>query len=147
MVVESATRAQREARRFFKFLLVGALGFVIDTGSLSMLVLVLGCQRQLAKALAFSFAVLSNFVWNRLWIYRESRNKPVLPQVAQFLLISLVGLGINVLVFGAVDKLARERVSGVVSLYVAQVCAVGVALIWNFGANRLITYGDIDLGR
>jgi hypothetical protein len=58
-----------------------------------------------------------------------------------------VGLGINVLVFSAVDHALDGHASKVVALYVAQAFAVGTALVWNFGANRFITYSDIKLGQ
>ena len=138
--------ARREAQRFFKFLAVGAFGFVVDTGSLSALVFFAAMDRSVAKGVAFCLSVLSNFIWNRYWAYRESRSKSVSAQVLQFLLISVVGLAINVAVFGVVDRAVTGVVSHVLALYVAQVSAVGTALIWNFSANRLITYGDVKLG-
>ena len=144
---DQANVARGELRRFLKFLVVGAVGFVVDTGTLTALVFWGGVDRRVAKGLAFLAALLSGFVWNRLWAYRESRSKSMMAQVAQFALISLVGLGINVLIFGAVDHALAGRVSKVVALYVAQVFAVGTALIWNFGANRFITYSDIKLGQ
>jgi putative flippase GtrA len=138
---------RQEVRRFLKFLAVGAMGFVVDTGTLTGLVFFARVDSRVAKGVAFCMAVLFSFVWNRFWTYRESRAKPMAAQVAQFLLISLVGLGINVLVFGGVDHALSGHWGAVRALYAAQVMAVGTALIWNFAANRLITYGDVKLGQ
>ncbi|HKY38912.1 MAG TPA: GtrA family protein [Polyangiaceae bacterium] len=143
---ETGQGARRELGRFFRFLLVGSIGFVVDTGSLSIMVLLLSLDRQLAKGLAFCLAVLSNFVWNRYFTYRDSRSKSVLSQVWQFALISLVGLGINLLVFGIADAALRPLFGSIEALYAAQAAAVGTALLWNFAANRIITYGDVKLG-
>ena len=139
--------ARRESQRFLKFLVVGGFSFVVDTGSLSALVLWFDTNRILAKAIAFSLAVLSNFVWNRYWIYPESRSKPWFKQLLQFCLMSVVGFVINMSVFALVDRLATEPLGHVLALYLAQAMAVGAALFWNFTANRLITYGDVKLGR
>jgi putative flippase GtrA len=139
--------ARRETRRFLKFLVVGAFGFVVDSGTLSVLALLLDVKRVVAKGIAFCLAVLCNFVWNRFWTYPESRTKSIAAQVTQFTLISLVGLAINLVVFGGVDALLSRSMGPVSSLYLAQVAAVGVALFWNFAANRIITYGDVRLGR
>ena len=139
--------ARRETRRFLKFLLVGGIGFVIDTGSLSALVFGLQTNRTLAKGISFSLAVMSNYLLNRFWTYPDSRSKSVLTQIAQFAVVSLVGLGINLVVFNWVDHVALHWVSSVLALYAAQACAVGVALFWNFGANRLVTYSGVGLGR
>ncbi len=142
-----AEAARRETRRFFKFLVVGGVGFVIDTGCLSLLVFAFSFDRVLAKGIAFSIAVVNNFLWNRFWTYPESRSRPALAQVALFVLVSLVGLAINLLVFGRADRLARPFVSPAVALYFAQATAVGVALFWNYAANRLVTYRHVGLGR
>lgn len=140
---------RREAKRFAKFLMVGAISFVIETGSLTLFALVASVDRVLAKGLAFSLSVLSNFLWNRFFTYPESRSKDVVAQAFQFGLLSVVGLGINVSVFAVTDRLLLEHWhwGEVFSLYAAQCTAVGVTLIWNFTSNRLITYGDIKLGR
>jgi len=137
----------REGGRLFRFLVVGAFGFVVDTGSLSVFAFALGMNRVVAKGAAFSLAVVSNFVWNRFWVYPDSRAKSVALQIAQFLIVSLVGLLINIGVFSAVDGFASKISGPVLGLYLAQVVAVGTALVWNFAANRVITYSDIKLGR
>jgi len=41
----------------------------------------------------------------------------------------------------------RIPTGSVLALYGAQVAAVGVAMTWNFGANRLVTYNDVKIGR
>jgi putative flippase GtrA len=142
-----AEAARRETRRFLKFLVVGGLGFLVDTGSLTVLVLVCSMDRVLAKGIAFSLAVVNNFILNRLWTYPDSRSKSLLAQIVQFGAVSLVGLGINLLVFGWADRIASRWMGSVFALYTAQCAAVGVALFWNYAANRLVTYGDVGIGR
>ena len=148
-IVEPSPRsvARREMGRFLRFLAVGAFSFVVDTGALSLLVFGFGTNRVIAKGVGFCLAVLSNFIWNRFWIYTESRSKAVSAQLIQLFVISLVGLGINLAVFAVVDGAVRSSIGPTFGLYVAQALAVGTALIWNFVANRLITYGDVKLGR
>lgn len=137
----------RETRRFLKFLVVGAFGFVVDTGSLSAFVLLFSLDRVLAKGLAFGLGVLSNFLWNRYWTYPDSRSKHPFAQALQFVFLSSIGLAINLGVFALVDGLLASSVDSVVALYVAQCAAVGGALFWNFAANRLLTYSDVRLGQ
>ena len=138
---------RKEAQRFFKFLVVGGIGFCVDTGTLTLLVLVFSVDRVVAKGVAFALAVLNNFIWNRLWTYPEARSKSLLAQVSMFVVVSCVGLGIALVVFNFVDHLARGHVSPVLSLYTAQAASVGVALFWNYAANRFITYNDVAIGR
>jgi putative flippase GtrA len=144
--LDRAEIARRETRRFFKFLLVGGLGFLVDTGSLSVLALVFSMDPVLAKGISFTLAVVNNLILNRLWTYPEARSKSLLAQSMQFIGVSLVGLGINLLVFSWVDKLALHWVSSVLALYTAQCAAVGIALFWNYAANRFVTYSDVGIG-
>jgi putative flippase GtrA len=136
-------RARAETQRFLKFLVVGGLAFVVDTGALSVLVLLLSVDRTLAKGIAFVLAVLFSFAGNYFWTYRDSRSKSLRKQLAQFTAVSIGGLGINLLVFTTVQSAASRLWGPVPALYVGQVAAVGAAMIWNFLANRLITYSDV----
>jgi putative flippase GtrA len=141
---------RKEAKRFIKFAIVGTIGFVIDTGVLSLLVFVARLdtdnERLVAKAISFTLAVISNFTWNRLWTYPESRSKALHKQLGQFFVLNVIGLLINLLVFGLVDNLLIPIAGSVLALYGAQICAVGVAMIWNFTSNRLITFNDVKFG-
>ena len=142
----AALLANREAQRFLKFVVVGGIGFCVDTGTLTILALVFNVDRVLAKAAAFALAVLNNFVWNRLWTYPEARSKSLLAQVVLFVAVSVVGLGIALVVFNFVDRLALRHANAVIALYVAQAASVGVALFWNYAANRFVTYSDVGIG-
>jgi len=150
-----APHHHKEVRRFAKFAVVGGVGFVVDTAVLNLLVLGLhlvdDTNRVMAKAFSFSLAVASNFVWNRVWTFRDSRSKPLSVQLGQFIVVSLVGLAINLAIFSAVGNwlvpLLRSAYGPVQGLAlgtnIAQVCAVVVVLFWNFFINRVWTYGDI----
>src|SRR3972149_238333 len=142
---------RKEAKPFVKFAIVGSIGFVIDTGTLYLLIFALGLdgdtERTLAKAISFTLAVISNFFWNRRWTYPESRPKPLGKQMAQFLVLNVIGLGINLVVFSTVDSLLVPIMDLGLAIAGAQVAAVSVAMFWNFGANRLITYNDVKFGK
>jgi len=144
--LDRAEVARREVRRFLMFLIVGGIGFVVDTGALTVFAVACSLDRVLAKGLAFSLAVATTFVCNRRWTYPESRDKFMLPQLMQFVLVSCVGLAINLLVFGWADRFALGYTTPIVALYVGQAAAVGVALFWNYAANRLITFRSVGLG-
>lgn len=141
---------RKEAKRFAKFMIIGMIGFIIDTSTLSFLVfgahLNEDGERLLAKAIAFSLAVSSNFIWNRYWTYPESRSKSLKKQVTQFFTMNIVGLGINLMVFGAADSLLIPLVGSTLALYGAQLAAVSIAMFWNFLSNRLVTFNDVKFG-
>ena len=142
-----STATRRESKRFFRFLVVGTIGFVVDFGSFNILYRLLSVQPVLAQTISFCLAVTSNFTWNRLWTYPESRSKPIAKQFTQFFAMNLLGLGINLIVFKIVDSLLVPVVDLKLALAGAQVAAVTAAMFWNFGANRLVTYSDVKFGK
>src|SRR5690606_14515090 len=45
----------------------------------------------LATSIAFFIAVISNFIWTRMWVYPDSRTRSMRRQLAQFTVISVTG--------------------------------------------------------
>jgi len=131
---------QKEVGRFLKFATVGAFGMVVDLSILNLLVTLAGWPLVAANSVSFSCAVLSNFTWNRLWTYPESRDRPIRAQLPQFLLVNLVGLGVNNAVLLGMHGLFREFLPTPYDYNAAKICAIGIVLFWNFLANRLWTY-------
>jgi putative flippase GtrA len=135
--------AGRETHRILKFLVVGAMAFLVDLGALSAFALLFSMDPTLSKAFAFALSVLASFVGNYYWTYRDSRSKPIARQLVEFSCVSIVGLGINLAVFHAVYTVVLGLWGGFRALYAGEFVAVGASLIWNFFANRLITYNDV----
>ncbi len=163
------TTARRESKRFAKFLVVGAIGFVVDFVSFNIMLRVLHLDRVLAQTISFTLAVTSNFTWNRRWTYPESRSKPIARQFGQFFVLNLMAWLVRTPIFivlsppltalivslvdtplaGLLDFATRTLHATVQQLgyNVALGCAVIVVMFWNFFTNRLITYSDVKLGR
>ena len=144
---------EKEAERFFKFLVVGTIGFIVDFGILTLLVEVFHFRPVIANTISFSAAVLSNFTFNRYWTYPDSRSKRRRVQLLQFATVSVLGLIINntilVLTQTPFQRLlelisAPERIRGYIP---AKILATIVVLFWNFFVNRYWTYGDVDKPR
>ena len=97
-----------------------------------------------ANAISFTMAVLSNFTWNRLWTFPESRERPLGSQLGQFAVVNLVGLGINTVLLLVMDQYVFQHlVSARLSYNLAKAFAIAVVLFWNFGVNRIWTYRGI----
>ena len=163
------TTSRREAKRFAKFLVVGTIGFVVDFGMFNILLRVLNFPPVLAQTLSFSLAVTSNFTWNRLWTYPESRSKPILKQFAQFFVLNLIAWLVRTPIFIALSDPMKTLVASMsagpfaglltfatrtlnttidqLGYNAALGCAVVVVMLWNFFSNRFITYSDVKLGR
>lgn len=133
----------KEISRFLKFAVVGAIGMVVDLGTLTFAREVLSLPLSLSVALGFSLAVISNFTWNRLWTFPESRERSVKTQLGQFTFINLIGLGLNEIIVLSLHPLFSRITHDPPAYLAAKVIAIGVVLFWNYGANRIWTYRGI----
>lgn len=130
--------------RFFKFAIVGAIGAVVDFGVLNLLVLAFNVPKEYANLVSVSCAIASNFTWNRLWTYPESRERPLHTQFGQFALVNIFGLAINQIVFIGTDALFFDKLLLHPWDYnAAKATAIIVVLFWNFFVNRKTTYKGI----
>lgn len=142
----------KELKRFIKFAAVGALGAITDIAVLNILVQVLSVSSAPAKAGGFCAAVIQNFFLNQRFTFPESQDHSTGNLLVKFFTVSLVGLGINLLVFLTVDTLLKPfwqqmiedtDLAFFVSYNFATLCAIGVVLFWNFTANRFWTYRNL----
>jgi putative flippase GtrA len=151
----------RELERFVKFAIVGAIGALVDFAVLNAMKLLfegLGLgegwesslapheiQLVVANTISFSAAVVSNFTWNRLWTFPESRTRPLGRQLVQFAIVNVLGWVINTALLLIMDQYVfRHLVSERLSYNLAKAIAIGVVLFWNFGINRIWTYRGIE---
>lgn len=163
-MTERSARARRELKRFLKFGVVGAIGAVVDFGTFNLLANVAGIWHVPASILSFSAAVTSNFLWNRFWVYPDSRSKQVHRQAVQFVVVNVVGLLIRTPVFAFTEApfvrlvaAAQTRLGGstpqagmlsrleasTLGPNLALALAVVLVLFWNFAINRIWTYSDV----
>ena len=83
--------AHRTFRQLVKFGLVGASGFIVNVSVFAFCLRVLDVHYRLAYVFAFCVAVSNNFVWNRLWTFRQQRRgSHVAMQGARFFAVSLL---------------------------------------------------------
>lgn len=145
-------QTRKEGKRFFKFLIVGGLGFVVDATTFFIFTSLLHVPDLLAQVFSFAAAVASNFTLNRHWTYPESRSKSVRRQLTQFTLVNLAGLAIRSVVFALVLEPYRRLASlqtfirldpAFLTRYAALATAVTIVLLWNFFVNRYWTYNDV----
>jgi len=144
-----------ERTRFLKFTIVGLVGAAVDFGSLNILTTLFHVGPVYSSVISFGMAVGSNFIWNRYWIYPDSRSKSLRRQGVQFTLVNVIGLLIRTPVFAFLQSFFTAEFQifgapknyGVVLAYnLALAIAVIVVMMWNFFVNRYWTYNDINNG-
>jgi dolichol-phosphate mannosyltransferase len=84
-------------RSFIKFSIVGASGVVVNEGLL-IAFLSLGVYLLYADAAAIEISILTNFVMNDLWTFKDRRSGHFATRLAKFNALMLVGLVVNLAV-------------------------------------------------
>lgn len=144
----------RERTRFFRFLVVGFIGAVVDFGIENLLHRVFGLPYVWSGAISFICAILSNFFWNRIWTYPDSRSKPIIRQLIQFAFVNVIGLVIRVPILKFLEPEMSKAFHRLPERWlfippdamgenVTLAIAVIIVLFWNFFVNRYWTYSDV----
>ncbi len=146
---------QIERTRFFRFLVVGTIGAIVDFGVMNLLTQVFDLLLVPAGTISFICAVTSNFIWNRYWTYPDSRSRPVGRQLAMFFAVNTAGVAIRIPILRFAEPpleylLSRQHIAyanfspEVLAKNFTLAIAVGIVLLWNFFVNRYWTYNDVE---
>lgn len=125
-------------RQFLKFCVVGGIGFVVDTGSLSILTRGFGIGPVVGRIISqFGFGMTTTFLLNRSLTFRDKRGDSLLAQYLRFALANSVG---NVLNFGTHALLVAnvgffERVPEM-----GIVVGTAIGLIFNFVGSKYFVF-------
>ncbi len=123
--------------KFVKFGEAGGLNWLVDFGVLNLLIMITGISAGLVyslfKGASFVVATVNSYGWNRLWVF-ESKSKDTGNEITRFLVITILGLGINVAIASAI-VFAGPKIAELDSkIWANAAAAVGslVAMGWNF---------------
>ncbi len=119
--------------RFVRFGIVGASGLIIDFGITWLCKEKLKWNKYLSNSLGFVTAATNNYTWNRLWTF-ESQSGEIVREYTTFVLIALVGLGLNNLIIW----LLHEKLH--LHFYLSKLIAIGCVMVWNFSMNYVFTF-------
>jgi putative flippase GtrA len=121
--------------QLLQFGVVGAAGYVINLAVFTILTVGLDVEHIPAAVLAFCVAVSNNFLWNRIWTFRESaEGGRAAFQATRFFAVSLAGLAVNLAGLAIlVDVLGAPDVP-------SQAIAIAIAVPVNFIGNKLWTF-------
>jgi putative flippase GtrA len=113
--------------QWLRFAAVGVTNTLISTAIFAAL-FHLGVHYLLASALAFAVGALNSYTLNRRWTFRS--HAPRGPELARFLGVQAVGLGVNLALLATLVEVAGIR------HVVAQVLAFPVASLVMFALSR-----------
>jgi dolichol-phosphate mannosyltransferase len=125
------------AKRYMNFGIVGASGIGVDMAVLFVLAdpRMLHLNVSLSKALAAEIAILSNFMGNELWTFRDlavadTSWRGRAARLGKFNLICLAGIAISVLLLNIQTYFFD------INMYVGNLIAIFLVSLWNFGMNQ-----------
>ena len=130
----TAVRVWTLAQRFQKFLAVGGVGLAVNQVMLFLLAGVASVSLPVASASAIVVSMVVTFALNEAWTWHDRGGGKILTRAMLYGAINSGGLVINT---GVLVYLEREL--GVHYL-LANLVGAGVAAVWNFCLNHVITW-------
>ena len=119
--------------KFVKFCLVGGSGMLVDFGSTYVCKEWLKINKYVSNSIGFLLAASTNYILNRVWTF-QSHSQEIGTQYFTFLLISVVGLGIN----NGIIYLLHSKLKW--NFYLSKLIAIGVVTFWNFFMNFFFNF-------
>jgi putative flippase GtrA len=164
---------RQELVRFIKFCVVGTVGTIINFALFNLFFRVVFRQQYLlhpnledlylvvSTVASNGAAVVNNYTWSRFWVYPETKHQHGARKFGQFVIVSLIALGLNTTILWVTDHwlLGESGLLGglvapaatwlaiehsILSSNAAKVVATAIVLFWNFFANRMWTFRDVD---
>src|SRR5574337_100667 len=125
------------SRQFLRFCMVGTVGFVVDAGSLYLLMAATGAGPYLTRFFSFIVAASATWILNRTYTFHASRREPILIEWLRYLGYASVGGAINYGVYACTllgfDVAQAHPVIGVAAGSIA-------GLSFNFLATRSLVF-------
>lgn len=125
-------------KRWLMFNSVGAIGFFVHMGTLTLLELCFGLGYYLASIVAVETAIVHNFFWHERWTWADRRRMSKNPAILRFFyfhlangMVSLTGIVILVPIF--VENLALDSRA-------ANVLSIALCSVVNFLAGDRIVF-------
>jgi len=128
--------SQKNRSEFGRYLVAGGSAFLVDLGLFTLLVEVVGLNYLVANIIGCGAGFITAYTLSIRWVFRYRRYSDLRPEFVIFVLIGLVGIGLNELTMYLV-------VAGFGFAYVlAKVLATGVTFMFNFVLRKLLLFSS-----
>jgi putative flippase GtrA len=131
--VRPALRVWTLTQRFQKFLVVGAIGLIVNQVMLYLLVSSAGVNLPIASPVAIVISMIITFSLNEIWTWHDRGRGRIFSRAVLYGTINSGGLVINAGVLLVLH-------SNGVHYLLANLVGAGLAAIWNFALNNAITW-------
>ena len=118
--------------QLIKFGLVGGIAFLIDYGIMVFLTEVFKIPSLISAAISFTVSVIFNYIASVKWVFDVDKEKnSKTKELVVFILLSVVGLGINELIMWIMDKEFG------IYYMISKIVATIVVMCYNFITRKL----------
>ncbi len=126
----------QEILRFLKFCIVGASGVAVNMGAFWLLYSKFHIYDLVANPIAIEISIISNFLLNDFWTWRDRRNKPFLVRLVQYnITTSAVAAVTDMLVLWLLTRYLG------MDTYISKAIGIVLGTILNFTINHFWTFG------
>lgn len=131
-----------------KHVLVGAMATILDLKLFELLAwgasLFIVLNPLLIKGFSFIFSTLLKYIGNKYWVFHKTENNQneAQKEVLEFLIITIVGLAIDVSVFYCATEIIGTQfgLSQAVWVKLSVIFAALIAAIWNFMGYKFFVF-------
>jgi len=124
--------------RFVKFGIVGGSGIFVNMGGLWFFTEVVGFYYLISSVLAIALAMISNFIWNDLWTWRDRGEpgvKAYLTRMAKFIVVSSIAAYIgNLGILWILTHFFH------IYYLISNLVGIGVGTVLNYSVNNIWTF-------
>ena len=118
-------------RQIIKFAFVGGSAFVIDFAVLWILTEFLGIHYLVSNCISFTVSVIYNYILSVCWVFEVNNNHKKSTELIVFMVMSVIGLGINLLIYWLCVEFAG------VHYLISKIVATAIVMVYNFITRKL----------
>ncbi|MEA2098286.1 MAG: GtrA family protein [Patescibacteria group bacterium] len=131
-------------KRFAKFSIVGSLNFLVDIIVLNSLSYITGFNKgvfaAIFSAISFLVANINSYYLNRKWTFGDNEKQS---KYKIFLLISVIGVTINMLIIYSFTAINQPYFSDIIWLNISKITATLLIIFFNYyGYKKYVFNGN-----
>jgi putative flippase GtrA len=129
-------------RQFISFCIVGGVGFIVDNGSLSVMVRIFGVDPIVGRVFSIAvFGMTATWYLNRTFTFRNRRDQPIWQEYLRFVAANGVGNLMNFIIYTVLVK--NVALFGHIP-ELATVVGTAVGIAFNFTGAKYFVFRRIS---